>query len=58
MRQRRLALILATAAFAVVGALPSGAGAFSPRACNQGTQHAHHTVPPGNPAHEHIPECG
>jgi hypothetical protein len=36
----------------------SPSAAASPHACNQGTMHAHHTVPEGNPAHQHIPECG
>ena len=57
MTHTKVALLLTTAALAIAGALPSGGMAFSPSACNQGTEHAHHTVPQGNPAHAHIPEC-
>jgi acid phosphatase class B len=50
-----LAGILSTAALLLAVASPAAA-APSERACNQGTEHAHHTVP-DNPAHAHIPEC-
>lgn len=48
-------------ALAIVGAgalaTPTAAGAASPSACNQGTERAHHTVPHGKKAHQHIPHC-
>lgn len=54
--RKTLAGILSTTALLFAAVSPAAA-APSENACNQGTAHAHATVPHGNPAHEHIPEC-
>jgi len=54
--RKTLAGALSTIALLFAAVSPAAA-APSDEACNQGTEHAHHTVPHGNPAHAHIPEC-
>lgn len=54
--RKKLAAVLSASALALVSVAPAVA-APSENACNQGTEHAHATVPHGNPAHAHIPHC-
>ena len=54
--RRTLAGVLGTTALLVAGVSPAAA-APSERACNQGTERAHQTVPEGKKAHARIPEC-
>lgn len=60
--RKTLAAVLSTTALTLAAVSPAAA-APSERACNHGTEHAHHTVPHDNPAHgdnpahAHIPEC-
>ena len=65
MRSRRLLVTLAAAGLlAAAGAGPATAHPFTfpdenqpvgDGACNEGTRHAHMTVPPGTPSHARIP---
>jgi hypothetical protein len=55
--RKTLAGVLSATALVFAAVTPAVA-APSENACNQGTMHAHATVPHGNPAHGHIPECG
>ena len=55
MRRTLLSIVLAGGGLLALAS--PAAAAPSPKACNHGTMHAHHTVPHGNPAHGHIPEC-
>ena len=54
--RRTLAGVLSTTALLVAAVSPAAA-APSERACNQGTERAHQTVPEGKKAHARIPEC-
>jgi hypothetical protein len=56
--RKPLAVLFSVTAVFVAAVAPPAVAEPPEAACNQGTAHAHETVPEENAvAHEHIPEC-